>query len=346
MKKVVEVETKKAHDQYLMNLFDDENTEDHEGRGCKRLWSYIKALKRDIVGVSPLDHMGKLVTSGEHRAQALSDQYEGVFTMEDLTKIPYKGSSPFTSMKTIIVTIPGVEKLLNKLNPKKALGPDLLPTTIIKDNADILAPILTKIFQQSLDSGDVPTDWTLANVSAIFKKGNRCSPSNYRPVSLTCVICKVLEHIIFRNIMDHCDLNQILNDFQHGFRTRHSCESQLINTVEELARNLDHKKQTDCIILDFSKAFDTVPHQRLLYKLRYYGIKDNTLKWIDHWLTSRMQTVVVDGSKSKDVHVKSGVPQGTVLGPLLFLLYINDIADKTHSQIKLFADDCILFHVV
>ncbi len=135
---------------------------------------------------------------------------------------------------------------------------------MLKENADLLAPILTKIFQQTLDRGRVPSDWTKANVITIFKKGKRSIPANYRPVSLTSVISKVQEHIIFSNIMDHADLCKILIHFQHGFRKGYSCESQLINTVEELSKARNQKQQTDYLVLDFSKAFDTVAHKRLI----------------------------------------------------------------------------------
>ena len=146
--------------------------------------------------------------------------------------------------------------------------------------------------------------------------------------------------------MNHLDHHGILVDYQHGFRKGHSTESQLINTIHEIARDVDKGKQVDAIILDFSKAFDTVPHQRLCQRLDHYGIRSSTLGWISKWLTQRTQCVVVDGESSRDVSVTSGVPQGTVLGPLMFLLYINNIAESTTSSIKLFADDAILFKAI
>ena len=146
--------------------------------------------------------------------------------------------------------------------------------------------------------------------------------------------------------MSHLDKHNILTDVQHGFRKSHSCETQLITTIEEIARNLDQGSQTDAILLDFSKAFDTVPHQRLLLKLDRYGLWGEIKGWIQAWLCDRKQTVVVDGDKSAPVKVKSGVPQGTVLGPLMFLLYINDIGDNIDSQIRLFAETTILYTVI
>ena len=153
----------------------------------------------------------------------------------------------------------------------------------------------------------------------------------------------MLEHIIASNIRQHLDDHSILSPFQHGFRKKHSCETQLLTTIEDLARGLDQRDQIDCLILDFSKAFDSVAHQRLLYKMDWYGIRGKTNNWVKNWLTSRTQTVVVDGETSEEAEVISGVPQGTVLGPLLFILYINDIAENTSSTIRLFADDCLVY---
>ena len=158
--------------------------------------------------------------------------------------------------------------------------------------------------------------------------------------SLTCTACKVLEHIISSNIRAHLDQHNILNDFQHGFRKHHSCETQLIATLEDLSSGIDLKQQIDCLILDFSKAFDVVAHRRLIYKLGWYGIQGTTNTWIESWLTSRTQAVLIDGERSTDATVDSGVPQGTVLGPLLVILYINDIAENIHPP-----SNCLLMTV-
>ncbi|XP_038077310.1 uncharacterized protein LOC119745157 [Patiria miniata] len=166
---------------------------------------------------------------------------------------------------------------------------------------DCGTPVLRIVYQQSLDTGDIPDDWKQANVTAVFKKGDRSQPSNCRPVSLTSIACKVLEHIIASNIRAHLDHHHILNDFQHGFRKHHSCETQLLTTLDDLTGAIDQKQQIDCLILDFSKAFDVLAHGRLLYKLGWYGINGPTNKWIGSWLTNRTQAVVVDGERSCQV---------------------------------------------
>ena len=177
-----------------------------------------------------------------------------------------------------------------------------------------------------------------------FQKGDRAESKNYHPVSLTCICCKVLEHVIHSQIMEHLDQHDILSDYQHGFRKRRSCDSQLVITLHDLTQALDQKKSVDVIILDFTKAFDTVPHHRLLNKLRFYGINNQLIKWTSSFLMGRTQRVILEGQTSPTVAVDSGVPQGTVLGPLLFLLYINDLPDQ--STPRLFADDCLLYRSV
>ena len=155
-----------------------------------------------------------------------------------------------------------------------------------------------------------------------------------------------MEHIIASNISKHLNKHNALYELQHGFRENRSCETQLIQLVEDLGRQLTLGKQTDLVLLDFSKAFDKVNHLKLLYKLACFGIKWNTLKWIQSFLTGRTQTVVLDGESSNEVPVTSGVPQGSVLGPLLFLLYINDLPENIQSQLRLFAEDTAVYLTV
>ena len=154
---------------------------------------------------------------------------------------------------------------------------------------------------------------------------------------------KTLEHVIHSSVISHFERNNILTDCQHRFHKRRSCETQLILTIDDLARGLNHKQQIDAVLLDFSKAFDRVPHQRLLLKLKHYGVRGNILSWIEDFLSARTQEIIIEGSKPSPSPVMSGVPQGTVLGPLLFLVYINDMPECVKSEIKLFVDDSLLY---
>ena len=181
-------------------------------------------------------------------------------------------------MSNIEITSAGVEKLLEKLDMSKATGPDGVSPRILKTLSTEIAPILTTIFKHSMKSGCVPTSWKKANVSAIYKKGEHYKPSNYRPVSLTSVPCKVMEHIVVSHVMSHLETNNILKENQHGFRKKRSCETQLLELTDSLLSSLDKGLRTDMVVLDFAKAFDKVNHSLLTYKLQQYGVRGQTNK--------------------------------------------------------------------
>ena len=240
----------------------------------------------------------------------------------------------------------GVEKLLEGLKPGKSCGPDGLHPRILKELSRELAEPLANLFQQSLDQGYLPSDWKSANICPLYKKGDRGVPSNYRPVSITSIPCKLLEHIVASELMGHVELYNLLSPAQHAFRKRHSCETQLLLTANDWAKAIDEGKQTDMFIMDFEKAFDTPPHELITAKLRSFGASVQVMNWVHDFLVGRSQSVVVNGAKSSAKNVGSGVPQGSVMGPILFSLYINDLANNTKSTVRLFADDCVCYRTV
>ena len=189
----------------------------------------------------------------------------------------------------------------------------------------------------------MPEVWKQATVVPVFKKGGRTDPCNFRPISLTCICAKILEHIVYSNVSKHLQKYAVLCNAQHGFRSNRSCDTQLIITINDFAESLNQGGQCDVLTLDFSKAFDKVLHARLYQKLSHYGIQGPMLSWLQAFLTNRSQCVVVDNMKSHATPVLSGVPQGTVLAPLLFLMYINDLPSCVHNNVRLYADDVLLY---
>ena len=223
---------------------------------------------------------------------------------------------------------------------------DEIVPRILMENAEILSEPLLYIYEKSMETGIVPLEWKKANVTAIYKKGGKDLSCNYRPVSLTSHVCKILESIIRDGIVEHVKKYNLIRDSQHGFVKKRSCLTNLLEFLEFVSNYVDQGFPIDVVYLDFQKAFDKVPHKRLMLKIKALGISGKIYEWISDWLRNREQRVVLLGSCSRWIKVKSGVPQGSVLGPLLFLIYINDIDELVSSNLLKFADDTKIVSVV
>ena len=235
---------------------------------------------------------------------------------------------------------------LMSLDTNSAMGPDGIHPAVLKYCAPTLLYPLHTIFSRSLAEGEVPMAWKCSTVIPIFKKGHRYEPLNYRPVSLTPVCCKVLEHIIANHLRAYLDDNALLSHHQFGFRQGRSTMDQLLLVYDEIASSVDAGSTVDLILFDYSKAFDVVSHKVLISKLHLLGIDGQLLSWIESFLSDRKMQVSVKGCLSSTRFVHSGVPQGSVLGPLLFLIYINHVGHKLTSKYKIFADDLKIYSCV
>ena len=317
----------------------------------KKLWKYIKSRTKPRSNISHLinNKTGKLTENDKEQAEVLASQFSSVMVNEpdgELPDIPDKVLET-PQLSSIHVTEEMVLKKLRNLDPTKSPGPDDIHPRVLKETASAIAPALTALYNNILTSHDIPEDWRTAIITAIFKKGAKSDPGNYRPVSLTCIICKILESIIYDAIIEHLIKNKLLSKNQYGFISKRSASLQLLAVLQLWCSILDESgNEIHDINMDFMKAFDTVPHRRLIKKLRSYGITGDILLWIEAFLQGRKQKVVVNGSSSDWCDVISGVPQGSVIAALLFVIYINDLPENIRSHLFLFADDCKFFREI
>lgn len=312
------------------------------GGSSRPFYSYVKRRTKSKPAIGPLlDKDRKTISDNKGMADLLNGFFSSVFTREDLQTIPVAEQMQTTNLERIAVTEKMVRDKIKNLKPFSAAGPDGIGPQLLQELREELVPALVVIFRHSLKTGQVPSDWRQANVTPIFKKGRKSEPGNYRPVSLTSVCCRILETIIRDIMMQHLLRNNLLNDSQHGFMPQKSCCTNLLEFFETVTSVIDQGEPFDAIFLDFAKAFDKVPKERLLEKLKAHGVRGEPLAWIRSWLTNRQQRVVINGECSDWEEVLSGVPQGSVLGPPLFTVYINDVdgVAKFIQLMKKFADD-------
>ncbi len=289
---------------------------------------------------------GEIVQSDERIGLMFNEFFSSVFTRDD-GNLPPPPSHTDAVMPNVVLTSDKIRKKLLSLKVTSSCGPDGIHPSILKHSASALSLPLNILFNLSYASSCLPHQWLTAHVIPLYKhSGSRLLTENYRPISLTSIVCKVFEGILKDEMMTHLMTNNLIRNNQHGFLPKHSTQSNLLETIHDWAIALDKKDNIDSIFIDFKKAFDSISHTKLLHKLNSFGFPALTLNWIKSFLACRTQQVRIGhtGSLSSVLPCTSGVPQGSVLGPILFLIFINDLIDVlTFGKIMLYADDATLY---
>ena len=318
-------------------------------RNGKKWWTLLKQVYNGndkSESIPPLQTDNNIITDDEEKAEIFNQFFkkaseidESNATIPDTILI---NTNP--TLSSINVTYNDVKDQIETLKTNKAYGHDLLSPLFYKEAGDTLISVLQRLFNMSLSTGVFPATWKKANIIPLHKKGCSSDVKNYRPVSLLCVGAKIFERIVFKYMYNFMKENFVINDFQSGFQSGRSTVTQLVELYHQFCNAIDQKKEVRVVFLDIKKAFDKVWHRGLIHKLRLCGINGNLLKWLESYLRDREQRVVINGQHSEWDKTGAGVPQGSVLGPLLFLIYINDITSVINfSNIRLFADDTCLF---
>ena len=317
----------------------------------KNLGTFYKFVNNKIgnpSGIAPLKTDSNiLITSDYDRANLLNKYFESVFTTDDGTLPPFPArlAQDVHSINDINISPEIVKYVLKNLKTNSAAGPDAIPPIFFHHTSRTISGPLSILLRSFVNLHSLPSEWKLSVIVPKFKKGSPSCPSNYRPIALTCTCCKILESIIATQLTQFLFQHHLITRHQHGFLKRHSTSTNLLETINDWTISLNNHKSVSVAYIDFKSAFDCISHSKLILKLSSYGIKGTLLFWIQAFLSNRTQIVKINQTLSTPCKVSSGVPQGSVLGPLLFTLYINDITDNLDpsATIKLFADDVKLY---
>ncbi|MCG7882888.1 MAG: hypothetical protein JAY96_15005, partial [Candidatus Thiodiazotropha endolucinida] len=318
----------------------------------KDFWHLIRHFTKKKNTTTTIPPLSTVLPSGEtkynvsdtEKANCLNDYFTSISSIDDSNvRLP-----PFTalteqSLERIEITVQEVKDIIDSLCVNKASGPDLISHRMLKGVSSAISVPLSMMFNRFLLECEFPDDYKSSLVIPLFKKGESNLPTNYRPVSLLSSVGKIMERVVFKHIYNFLNENNLIYKYQSGFLPGHSTTYQLVDIFHLICQSFDEKQYSCMVFCDISKAFDRVWHRGLLFKLRQNGIKDPLLTWISNYLSDRSQKVRVNSSISDVRHVSAGVPQGSVLGPLFFLVYVNDITNNLLSLTRLFADDSSLF---
>ena len=325
----------------------DERISKNDNFGTKDFWklvnNFMKSKGTLNDEIPPIEDNNKIIYNNVEKAKCFNNYFQSQSTitgdndpLPPLTPTDHVMTNPTLTLQEVTTTV-------MSLDTSKAVGPDNIHNIILKSGCSVIAKPLTSLFNKSLSEGIYPSIWKIAHVTPIHKKGSKSLCANYRPISLLSCVGKILEKCIKKHLTTFLNENNIISNSQSGFTQGDSTIYQLLSMYDDFSIAMDNNITTQAIFFDISKAFDKVWHRGLLHKLNSIGIRGNLLTWFNDYLSNRKQAVVLNGSRSEFLHVRAGVPQGSVLGPILFLIYINDITSEVTSTIKLFADDTSIY---
>ena len=314
----------------------------------KAFYKYAKKFRKTKSQIKLLTKKDGSITSDlKEMANILQKQFTSVFsdTSASCKVVPEISTNSVSQLQFINFSGADIIAAIDEINENSSCADHNIPAIVLKKCKSVLCNPIKLLWQDSFATGQVPAFYKEQTIAPIYKKGSKSNAENYRPISLTSHVIKIFERILRKNLVSYLEENKSLFNKQHGFRPGKSCLSQLLSHIDDILNNALEGLETDVIYLDFAKAFDKVNHEILVRKLANFGIKGPLLKWLTSFLDNRYQTVCINGVKSIRSLVKSGVPQGTVLGPILFLLFINDMSNCLHhSQLSMFADDSCILH--
>ncbi|MCG7875203.1 MAG: reverse transcriptase family protein [Candidatus Thiodiazotropha endolucinida] len=342
----VNKEIRKSKQQYFDKLDRQLSCEKCDPKIFWRTSKQLLSLGRTRSNIPTLILNNEHAENDSQKARMLNQYFSSQTTVNDTNKsLPHLDPVQH-NLESITISIQDVKDVLQHLNISKACGPDLISPRLLKEGASILASPYCTVFNRSLIQGYFPSCWKDANVTPVYKKDDKSLPNNYRPISLLSLVGKVMERCVHKHLYNYIVEHQLLTPLQSGFVQGDSTTYQLLHTYHTFCEAVDSGKEVRAVFCDISKAFDRVWHKGLLHKLWGIGCSNEILKWFSNYLSGRRQRVVLNGETSDWAPVLAGVPQGSILGPLLFLLYINDIVRFIGCAIRLFADDTSLYIIV